>query len=219
MRRLRLVFSVSLTLVMGLVVPRLAGADASHVTVRWTAPAPCPDENTVKLRVTQLVTSPDTMEVDATVTCLGDGFHLSLHVRGAHWTGERVLDAPSCDVLAESAAVIVALGAVTASPRGPTRAADEFVAELRRIPHDRIAGRDDSAPPEARAQPRARSFPAARVVGRRHPSHSRAGGRAPDRIHAAAESAVSSFRFPVDRERGHASKLDDARGVLRASVG
>jgi len=83
---------------------------ASATELSWDAPASCPDRATVETRVEKLVGGAKSDVVaEARVTTTKDGYHLTLVTTRGGVRGERALDDASCDALAESAALIVAM--------------------------------------------------------------------------------------------------------------
>ena len=105
-------------------VPLRANGDEPDVRLSWTAPNPCPSEAAVRQRVLELTTTLESIDAQADVTKDVTGFHLVLRVKAGQSEGERRLDAPSCAVIAESVAVIVAMGAAAAVPAATATSAD-----------------------------------------------------------------------------------------------
>ena len=95
--------------------PRKALAQQeAGLTIRWEAPARCPQQAEVSERVRKLSGSPSsiqgTLQADGTITRADDGrFHLKLLLRSGGLVGERNIDSRSCADLARAAAVAIAL--------------------------------------------------------------------------------------------------------------
>lgn len=93
-----------------LALPCAATAEPDALELDWDAPSSCPDEDAVERLVSQHLgerTAPRAAPLVASgrISVAAQGFALSLRTP----TGERRLDAASCDELAQSAAVILAL--------------------------------------------------------------------------------------------------------------
>ncbi len=107
-------------------VPARAADPAPNVRLTWSAPATCPTEAAVRDRVASLLERGAEVDARAEVTEVGAAFKLALNLQTGSTEGERTLEADSCSVLAESAAVIVAMSAVARSvPREPVPLAPE----------------------------------------------------------------------------------------------
>jgi hypothetical protein len=94
-------------------VPTRAIAQAPAVSFSWSAPAGCPDAESVRSRARSLAGAGAAVDATAEVTRADDGFHVVLHVRVNGSSGERTLTAPSCADAAQSVAAILALAAST----------------------------------------------------------------------------------------------------------
>ena len=84
------------------------------LTVRWQAPARCPQQAEVSERVRKLSGSRSSvqgaLQADGTITQADDGrFHLKLLLRAGGLVGERNIDSSSCADLSRAAAVAIAL--------------------------------------------------------------------------------------------------------------
>jgi hypothetical protein len=103
-----------------------SAADADGVSLEWTAPPECPSGDSVRARVLALVGPGAGVQATVEVTRAAAGlscdarslggcgqYHVALRVRVAGSIGERALEAPTCDVAAESAAVVLALSAAS----------------------------------------------------------------------------------------------------------
>jgi hypothetical protein len=93
-----------------------AAPETSHVRLEWEAPPPCPDHDAVIAAMTWFLgehpREGDPLEVEAhgVVTRSEDGgWVLDLDTRTPHGEGHRSLHAQHCDVLADAAALILAL--------------------------------------------------------------------------------------------------------------
>jgi hypothetical protein len=95
--------------------PRKARAQqVAGLTIRWDAPARCPQQSDVSERVRKLSGSPTSiqgaLQADGTITQADDGrFHLKLLLRSGGLVGERNIDSRSCADLTRAAAVAIAL--------------------------------------------------------------------------------------------------------------
>jgi hypothetical protein len=90
-------------------VPDRAAAEVSRITVHWSGPEGCPGEAAVRRRVLELAAPGAGLDADVVVTEAEGRFRAALHVRTGPSLGERFLDETSCERLAESAAVILAM--------------------------------------------------------------------------------------------------------------
>ena len=102
-------------LALAWLAPRKALAQqVPGLTVRWDAPARCPQQGEVSERVRRLSGSPTSvqgaLQADGTITQADDGrFHLKLLLRSGGLVGERNIDSRSCADLTRAAAVAIAL--------------------------------------------------------------------------------------------------------------
>lgn len=83
-------------------------------TIRWQAPASCPQQRELEAKVRKLsgpaASAKSSLEVDGTITRLETGsFHLKLVMRSGALSGERNIDSKSCADLTGAAAVTLAL--------------------------------------------------------------------------------------------------------------
>jgi hypothetical protein len=90
-------------------VPNRATADASQITLRWSAPESCPGEEAVRDRIVELTAPGVGIDASVVVTKTEGGFRAAVRVRLGPSVGEQVVDETSCARLAESAAVILAM--------------------------------------------------------------------------------------------------------------
>jgi hypothetical protein len=88
-------------------------AQTPAVSFSWSAPAGCPDAESVRSRARSLAGAGAAVDATAEVTRADDGFHVVLHVRVNGSSGERTLISPSCADAAQSVAAILALAAST----------------------------------------------------------------------------------------------------------
>ena len=114
---------------------------AERVELTWRAPAGCPSAAAVRARVRKLVGSPrangSRVRADATVTRSDEGrFHLRLIVRTRGVSGERHIEARSCEDLAGAAAVnvVLLLGYSTAPASQPGTRAGESESTVPSLP-------------------------------------------------------------------------------------
>ena len=91
--------------------------------MEWTAPAECPDRaDIVDLVEHALGEDPNVnLTAIATVTRSAGAFRALLHLTSAAGHGRRILENPRCELLAESVALVIALGAPR--PERPRRQA------------------------------------------------------------------------------------------------
>lgn len=131
-------------------VPSTAHAADERLRLRWTAPPECPSEADVHaaaLRGVDPAASGGVLEADAVVvaTKAGSAWRLELVTRRGGRTGERAIEASTCQGVADAAAVLLAIalgpseaGSAEVEPRAPeapppaTPAADADRSELRR---------------------------------------------------------------------------------------
>jgi hypothetical protein len=134
-----MVFTATLAAVC---VPRRASA--SDVVVQWSAPAGCPSGDDVTARVVALALPHGALDAEVAVTESGGRFDARLRVKSRGATvGERILRADSCEELAESAAVVLAMSvAALAEPppapalsAGPVESARPAVSPPASAPH------------------------------------------------------------------------------------
>ena len=97
-------------------------AESAGLSLRWEAPAECDDADAVRAAFAQHVEQ-DPQAVDAVgrVRVEADGYRLALEVTTREGTTSRLVRAPSCDALAESAGLLLAVAAerVDADPSSP----------------------------------------------------------------------------------------------------
>lgn len=99
---------------MMLATTRALAQDSEPLELRWNAPAGCPSERDVLLRVRKLLgtTKPvsNGLRADGTITRgTGSEWHLKLVIHAGTLVGERHIDGNSCDDLAGAAAVTLTL--------------------------------------------------------------------------------------------------------------
>lgn len=120
---------------MAIALARVLEAPSTDVTatpVSWRAPAECPDAAEVSTRVARLMGRAPTaaeLVVDADVTAVSGGYSLRLRATSGALVDERVLVAESCEVLADTAALLAAVivdpVATAVTVEVPARAAAE----------------------------------------------------------------------------------------------
>ncbi len=94
--------------------PALAHAREGFV-VGWTAPQECPSSEELARRTALRVLADATLRARGTVERLSGKYRVVLEVESAAFHGERTLEAESCDDLATSTAVVIAMSAVPAA--------------------------------------------------------------------------------------------------------
>jgi hypothetical protein len=100
-------------------VPRRASAQVSHVAVSWSAPADCPSKERVLARVSELAAGDATVRGDATVTREPFGLRLVVRVVTSEGALDRTVSGTSCEALAETAAIILAMSAAHEDASAP----------------------------------------------------------------------------------------------------
>jgi hypothetical protein len=96
---------------VGVAMPR--GAAASELALEWSAPAECPDRAELASRVSRLVGGLTKTNLTAVteVTRSAGVYRARLRVTSSAGLGERVLENASCEILAGSIALVIALSA------------------------------------------------------------------------------------------------------------
>lgn len=112
-------------------MPATARAEP-RVEVVWSAPSECPSSAELASRTTARVPDGTPVRANGRVTKSGTKYRLELAIEGGSSSGERVLEADSCDALATSAAVVIAMSVApkqeepppepTAAPAAPPSA-------------------------------------------------------------------------------------------------
>jgi hypothetical protein len=149
---------------LGVIAVALAlEAPGTATPVSWRAPAECPDAGSVSARVAKLMgRAPvaDELVVDAEVTAVEGGWSLRLRAESRGVVDERVLVADSCEVLADTAALVaavivdpIATAVTTHVPERTDVVASEDVAED--PTETRVPARRAAAAPRERRPPRA----------------------------------------------------------------
>src|SRR5450755_3617852 len=138
--------------------PRKARAQqVAGLTIRWDAPARCPQQSDVSERVRKLSGSPTSvqgaLQADGTITQADDGrFHLRLLLRSGGLVGERNIDSRSCADLTRAAAVAIALLLHSDEPLSEGMLGDEHPAAGSREGAEPASGPEvppaDHPPPE-----------------------------------------------------------------------
>ena len=113
---------------MALVVPLRAEADEG-VDVTWSAPEECPSSAELRRRVTARVPGDAAVRARGRVEKRAGRYRLALEIATASSRGERTLDAGTCEALASSAAVVIAMSVAPVSAArddepAPTAASD-----------------------------------------------------------------------------------------------
>ncbi len=101
-------------------VPRRASASVPGVVLHWSAPAGCPSGDDVTARILALALPYGALDAEDTVSESGPRFDARVLVKsGGATVGERILHAGSCEELAESAAVVLAMSVAAAAEPSP----------------------------------------------------------------------------------------------------
>lgn len=131
--------------------------------VSWHAPADCPDAATVATRIDRLVGRRPTateLSVDATVTVAPGGYALRLRVVAGALVDERSLVAESCEVIADTAALVAAVLVdpitTTQTIEVPARVAADTIEPIADDPTVVSPPRRAPAAPAPRPAPRSR---------------------------------------------------------------
>lgn len=112
----------------------------SQVEVEWSAPEGCPASGALRLLVVARVPQDAAVRARGRVEHVGELYRLELDVETASGRGERALEAPTCEALASSAAIVIAMSAA-AVVAGPVRG---------RTHEEEVAPATPAAPPAAR---------------------------------------------------------------------
>lgn len=113
--------AVSLASMVSL-VPLRADADEG-VDVAWTAPDECPSSAELRRRITTRVPGDAAVRARGRVEKHGGRYRLALDIASASSRGERALEASTCEALASSAAVVIAMSVAPAPSRDDQAAA------------------------------------------------------------------------------------------------
>lgn len=158
-----------------LLVPLRAAAD-DGVDVSWAAPDDCPSSAELRRRVTTRVPGGAALVARGRVQKRRGRYRLALDIATASSRGERELDASTCEELASSAAVVIAMsvappaapepdGEADAAGTSPTAATDTTTTRAAPAPAAPFAASpaarspdQPTAPPSARAGDRASRF-------------------------------------------------------------
>lgn len=123
--------SASFALLFGSLAVTRAGAAQEPLELRWTAPAECPQEATVRERFNALVPREmlerARLRADGTITKMDERYRLVLRLEVDDLAGERSIESDSCTDLAGAAAVALGLLLQSAAPEptAPSAAEDE----------------------------------------------------------------------------------------------
>lgn len=96
---------------------------SSGVDVVWSAPDDCPASEELRRRVIARVPADAAVRARGRVEKRAGRYRLALDVTTASSRGERTLDAPTCEALASSAAVIIAISVAPATAAASEEAA------------------------------------------------------------------------------------------------
>ncbi len=91
-------------------------AEATGVDVQWSATASCPSSVELRSRVTTRVPADAVVHARGRVERVADHWRLALDIETTSSHGERTLEAPTCDALATSAAVVIAMSVAPPAP-------------------------------------------------------------------------------------------------------
>jgi hypothetical protein len=126
-----------------------ADAAAPGVDVSWTAPGECPSSDELRHRVTARAPGDAAVRARGRVEKHAGRYRVALEITTASSRGERALDASTCDALASSAAVVIAMSVAPAAERAREEAAASASAP----------SVSSDGPPAAPAPPAAASAP------------------------------------------------------------
>lgn len=118
--------------------PRVAEA-APVLRIEWPTVPGCPDSSVVLARARAAISrSKDAGDVRAVAEITppgaeGGSWQLHIRTRTVLGAGERTLDVPSCDALARTAALLVAIASLRAEPPSTERSIDELAPAPDRI--------------------------------------------------------------------------------------
>jgi hypothetical protein len=151
-------WAVALILIaLSWLAPRKALAQrVAGLTIRWEAPARCPQQRDVSEGVRKLSGSPTSvqgeLQADGTITQADDGrFHLRLLLRSGGLVGERNIDSRSCADLSRAAAVAIALLLHSDEPLSQEVLGGEHSADGAHEGAERVSG--PAVPADDRPQP------------------------------------------------------------------
>lgn len=102
---------------------------ASAHSIEWTAPAECPDRSDVQARVSRSLGDDSVkpaLTAAAKVTRIAGMYRASLSVQSAAGSGQRVLENASCEILADSVALVIALSASRFESAEPERSGNSL---------------------------------------------------------------------------------------------
>jgi hypothetical protein len=144
---------VSVFPLLALVATSPAGATehGEGVDVVWSAPRDCPTSAELRERVTTRVPGDAVVRARGRVEHIADHWALALEIETASSRGERALEAPTCDALASSAAVVIAMS-VAPPAVAPAPAPSPMLVPTPAPASDRVtpAMPDRAAPDESR---------------------------------------------------------------------
>ena len=103
---------------------------AAELVVEWSAPAECPDREELEARVGRLIGNAVKTNLTATtdVKRTAGVYRARVRTTSASGFGERVVENPRCDLLADSVALVIAFGAGTSAAAHEPSANDEAIA-------------------------------------------------------------------------------------------
>lgn len=100
-------------------------AEAAEVAVQWNAPLECPSQADMRSRVKRALengSAQPNLAATVNVKRTADAYRAEVRIEREGGTGERVLENVSCDILADSVALIVALSSGDSVHHGLTGA-------------------------------------------------------------------------------------------------
>ncbi|MEO8901099.1 MAG: hypothetical protein ABI488_05460 [Polyangiaceae bacterium] len=155
-----------LLIVLSGLAPRKAFAEQPGLTIRWDAPARCPQQNDLSERVRKLSGSATAvqgaLQAEGTITQAADGrFYLTLLLRSGGLVSERYIDSRSCADLTRAAAVAISLLLHPDEPLGEGTPAGEHLGDGTRDSSDSSAPLTTPADerPTSAAQPTPSELP------------------------------------------------------------
>lgn len=176
--------------VLGWLTPLRAHADEG-VDVAWSAPDGCPSSADLQRRVSTRLPDDAAVRARGRVEKRGGRYRLALDIATASSRGERALEASTCEALASSAAVVIAMSVAPASARD-----DEAATAAAASATTAGSTATSTAPPAAAPAPAPAPVAAPAVTpspDRGAASSPRSGGRTPRfavRAHVAGDAGL-----------------------------
>lgn len=141
--------------------PASASEPGEGVDIVWSAPSECPTSAELRRRVTARVPGDAIVHARGRVEHLADHFRLALDIETRSSRGDRTIEAPTCDALASSAAVVIAMSVAPPAPDpAPASAAAPAPARASASAPDRVL-----EPPPRSEEARARFLIRGHLIG------------------------------------------------------